>query len=153
MSGADQASLIIATAGLNLIKMLRGAMSDADKSVGGQAAQSAQAGGQPLYPVAAFSTPIIHSAEFASPHYSASTTPRITEQTVVYRNSPAVPAAAVQSSDCCNSEPHPTHESICLQAPWQIWPWPQPSIALDHFKRAIPVPDTLSKGMLIDIFV
>jgi hypothetical protein len=153
MSAADQAGLIVATAGLNLIKMLRQAMSTADKSVGGQAAQSAQSGGAALYPTAAFSTPILHGLEIEAPHISALPATHITQQTNVYRPAPASASGAAPSPASCDCQPHPTHQPICLQAPWQIWPWPQPSIALDHFKRAIPVPDTLSKGMLIDIFV
>ena len=150
MSAADQASVIVAAAGLNMIQLLRSAMRTADMTVAGQN----HAAGVPHPP---------QGHAVIGDHYRESEEHRISHPRrpiargeVVYRRERVAPATSQSRRAVVNSCPtgsQPVHQPITLQQPWQVLPWPKHASAACHFKPAAAQPDIFDKGMFIDMFV
>jgi len=145
MSAADQASVIVAAAGLNLIQLLRSAMRTADMTVAGQN----HAVGVPHPPQA---QPVIRDHyRDSEEHRICHSRPPCVQREVVYRRERVAPMIPARRD--CPSASHPVHQPITMQAPWQILPWPKHLSAACHFKPAAAQPDIFDKGMFIDVFV
>ena len=145
MSLALNASLIVATLDLQLVRLLRGAMKNAD-------AASAPVGSAGL-PAAATFEPrrVIHPEPRYDPRRVIHPTPRF-EPRPVERSHKTCPDLNLPCSATCAPEPsHITKSPI--EPPWKKLPWENPPTPARVIKLIVHRPDIASKGSMIDCFI
>jgi hypothetical protein len=153
IGGLGSSSLIVATANLTVVNLLRQAITAGD--------QAAAAAARPLDGGNSFSADRdiqssppcqrprqLQSAPVAAPAKALHTLPRLT----------APPATAPSpSSDHSSAIPHVNRAAPAIppvfQPPWHVLPWPQHSAPDPRIKIIPAQPDILIKGLLIDLFI
>jgi hypothetical protein len=141
---ASSANLIVASAELNLVRLLVGAMRTADIAAAKDsgAASPAPPPAQHVQP-----RPVIEPRTIFYP------TPLMAPRQILHSAPCVDPSKAkppIQWPECSH---RPKHTEPVFQPPWKILPWPQHTVKPHRFKPIAPQPDILVKGLLIDIFV
>lgn len=136
-------SLIVATLDLQLVRLLRGAIRNAD---------TASARGAALPPAATFERRrVIEPEPRYEPRQVIHPSPRL-EPRPVERPAKTCPDLIPPCPATCAPEPsHITKSPI--EPPWKKLPWENPPMPARVIKLIIRTPDIASKGTLIDCFL
>lgn len=151
VSLADQASLIIAALGLNLVRLLRGAIQAADEQAAARAPTT-------LTPAAIYEPrEVIRSQPIVVPAEHIYSRPIIEPRPAIAAENASIPAEStstpgVGSEHPCRHAPdRQTPDPI--QPPWAVLPWQEPPKQQVRVKVVRYRTDIVNKGSLIDSFI
>jgi hypothetical protein len=148
---SSQASLIVAAADLNLVRLVVGAIRTADLS-------SAAHNGPAAEPAAVLPRQHIQPPPVIEPRRHIHP-PAVIEPPAVYHSPPRIESApeaatARLAAPCSRGPDEPAAAKPVFQPPWDVHLWPRHHhVPVNHFKPVCPHPDILTKGMLIDLFI
>jgi hypothetical protein len=145
VSLATQASLIVATLDLELVRLIRGAMRTADLA-------SARGSRALLTPTDRFEPrKVLHPEPRFEPRRVIHPTPRFEPRPVERTAKTSPDCVPLCSAPCCPETSHITPSPI--QPPWKVLPWENPPPPAQVIKVVIHRPDNECKGSIIDCFI
>jgi len=150
ISPASSAALIVATAQLSVVQLLRKAIAATDAQGNGKASQSPDSTGRPsaasYSPDRLSDQSSIHAPVFSAPVAAAES------RSSIY-SSPKIENHSAASFVSYEPDVHKMSVAPTFQPPWDSHPWPAHQAVDQKIKPQVWESDILIKGLLIDLFI